>query len=125
MAFYKPIGELNQHPGYAEVQAGDRHVGEIIDRLKRSPQWPTTAVIITWDENGGFWDHVAPPAGDRWGPGTRIPTLVVSPLARKGFIDHTQYDTTSILATLEHRFGLAPLGERDAKAHDLTPAFAE
>ena len=123
VAFYKPIGELNQHPGYAEVQSGDRHVGDLIERLKRSPQWPTTAVIVTWDENGGFWDHVAPPTGDRWGPGTRIPTLVVSPLARKEFIDRTLYDTTSILATIEHRFGLAPLGERDANAHDLAPAF--
>ena len=123
VAFYKPIGELNLHSGYAEVQAGDRHVDDLIERLKRSPQWPTTAVIITWDESGGFWDHVAPPAGDRWGPGSRIPTLVVSPLARKGFIDPTLYDTTSILATLEHRFGLAPLGSRDAAAHDLAPAF--
>ena len=125
VAFYKPFGEFNQHSGYAEVQAGDRHVGELIDRLKHSPQWRSTAVIITYDENGGFWDHVAPPAGDRWGPGSRIPAIVVSPWARKGFIDHTLYNTTSILATIEHRFGLAPLGERDAKAHDLGPAFED
>jgi phospholipase C len=125
VTFYKPIGELNQHPGYAEVAEGDHHLGELIDRLQHSPQWPTTAVIITYDENGGFWDHVAPPAGDRWGPGPRIPTVIVSPKARKGFIDHTAYDTTSILATIEHRFGLAPLGERDAKAHDLAAAFED
>ncbi len=125
VTFYKPIGELNQHPGYAEVQEGDRHVGEIIDRLKKSPHWPSTAVIITWDENGGFWDHVAPPVVDRWGPGARIPTLVVSEHAKRGFIDHTEYNTASILATIEHRFGLAPLGERDAKATDLRAAFTE
>jgi len=125
VTFYKPIGEYNLHPGYAEVASGDRHLGEVIDRLSHGPQWQKTAVIITFDENGGLWDHVAPPAGDRWGPGTRIPTLVVSPHAKKGFIDHTQYDSTSILATIEHRFGLAPLGERDAKAHDLGAAFED
>ncbi len=50
-------------------------------------------VIVTYDENGGFWDHVAPPKADRWGPGTRIPALIISPYAKKGYIDHTQYDT--------------------------------
>ncbi len=125
VVFYKPIGALNQHSGYAEIVSGDRHVGDVIDRLTRSPQWPSTAVIITYDENGGFWDHAAPPAGDRWGPGTRIPAIIVSPKARKGFVDHTLYNTTSILATIEHRFGLAPLGDRDAKAADFSAAFEE
>ena len=81
------------------------------------------AVIVTYDENGGFWDHVAPPRRDRWGPGTRVPTIVVSPFARRGFVDHTQYDTTSILKLIETRFGLAPLTDADAKADGLTGAF--
>lgn len=124
VAFYKPIGQLNQHPGYADIMAGDTHVAALLEKLKKSPQWADTAVIITFDENGGYWDHVAPPKADRWGPGTRIPTLVVSPFARKGFVDHTVYDTTSILATLEARYGLKPLSDRDAKAAPLTNAFA-
>jgi acid phosphatase len=66
-------------------------------------------VVVTYDENGGFWDHVAPPKADRWGPGTRIPALIISPFAKKGFVDHTQYDTTSILRFIAHRFSLPTL----------------
>jgi phospholipase C len=78
---------------------------------------------VTYDDNGGFWDHVAPPAGDKWGPGTRVPTLVISPFAKKGFIDETIYDSASILAFIEHRWGLDALGTRDQAAADLTNAF--
>ncbi len=66
-------------------------------------------MIVTYDENGGFWDHVAPPKGDRWGPGTRIPAIVVSPYAKKGYVDHTLYDTTSILRFITKRFDLPVL----------------
>ncbi|HEY7986601.1 MAG TPA: alkaline phosphatase family protein [Methylophilaceae bacterium] len=123
VAFYKPIGELNEHPGYASVMAGEKNTVALLQRLEKSPQWSDTVVIITYDENGGFWDHVAPPLKDRWGPGTRIPTIVVSPYAKRGFVDHTEYDTTSILKLIETRFNLAPLGERDAKAGDLQNAL--
>ncbi len=123
VAFYKPIGRLNQHPGYSEIATSDKHIAALMEKLEKSPQWKSTAVIITYDENGGFWDHAAPPKGDRWGPGTRIAAIIVSPHAKKHFIDHSVYDTTSILATIEHRFGLQPLTDRDAKAHDLSNAF--
>ena len=68
VAFYKPIGALNQHPGYANVTDADEHIHEIIEKLKKSPLWSSTLVIITYDENGGSWDHVAPPIRDKWGP---------------------------------------------------------
>jgi len=109
VTFYKPQGNLNEHAGYTDVESGDRHIADVIGHLQKSPQWAHMVVIITYDENGGFWDHVAPPKGDRWGPGTRVPTIIVSPFAKKGFVDHTQYDTTSILRLIEHRFGLPPL----------------
>ncbi len=125
VVFYKPLGPLNQHPGYSEIASADAHLGALMEKLQKSPQWPRMAVIITSDENGGFWDHAPPPKGDRWGPGTRIPAIIVSPRAKKHFVDHTQYDTTSILATIEHRFGLPPLTDRDAKARDLGNAFEE
>ena len=80
-------------------------------------------VVITYDENGGFWDHVAPPKIDFFGPGTRVPTIVAAPFARRHTVDHTAYDTTSILALIEHRWGLAPLGTRDAAAADLRAAL--
>jgi len=123
VAFYKPEGRLNEHPGYATLASGDAHAADILERLENSPQWPDMAVIVTWDEFGGFYDHVAPPKGDRWGPGSRIAALVISPFARRGFVDHSVYDTLSILKFIETRFGLEPLAERDAKADGLSGAF--
>lgn len=123
VSFYKPIGRDNLHPGYTDLATGDAHVEEIVRLIERSPDWSTTAIIVTADENGGTWDHVAPPKGDRWGPAARVPTLIVSPFAKRGFVDHTVYDTTAILKTLEVRFGLAPLGDRDAASADLRNAF--
>jgi acid phosphatase len=123
VAFYKPQGTLNQHPGYTDVLSGDIHLAEVVSLIKASPLWSSTAIIITYDENGGFWDHVPPPAGDRWGPGTRIPTLIISPHARRGFVDHTPYDTTSIIKLITRRFGLEPLPGVRAGAGDLSAAF--
>jgi acid phosphatase len=97
VSFYKPQGNLNLHAGYSDVESGDQHVTNVIEHLKKSPQWEHMLVVITFDENGGWWDHVAPPKGDRWGPGSRIPAIVVSPYAKKGMVDHNFYDTTSIL----------------------------
>jgi len=109
VAFYKPRGNLNEHPGYTDVLGGDQHIADVIAHLQKSPQWARMVVIVTYDENGGFWDHVAPPKGDRWGPGSRVPALIVSPLAKKGFVDHTLYDTTSILRLITGRFNLPRL----------------
>ena len=109
VTFYKPQGRLNQHPGYANLTEGDAHIAEVIERLQRSPQWPHMLVVVTYDENGGFYDHAAVPAGDRWGPGTRIPAIIVSPFARRGFVDHTQYDTGSVLRFISHRWSLPTL----------------
>lgn len=114
VCFYKPQGNLNMHAGYTDVASGDRHIDRAIKVLRESPQWPNMVVIVTVDENGGWWDHVAPPEGDRWGPGSRIPALVVSPFARKGTVDHTVYDTASILRLITRVFQLETLdGVRD------------
>ena len=123
VAFYKPQGTLNQHPGYTDVLSGDIHIAELVSLIKASPLWSSTAIIITYDENGGFWDHVPPPAGDRWGPGTRVPTLIISPRAKRGFVDHTSYDTTSIIKLITRRFGLEPLPGVRPGAGDLSAAF--
>ncbi|MGQ5525297.1 acid phosphatase [Chitinimonas sp. PSY-7] len=96
VTFYKPQGNLNLHAGYSDIESGDQHIGNIISHLQNSPQWKNMLVVITFDENGGWWDHVSPPKGDRWGPGSRIPALVISPYAKKGHVDHTYYDTSSI-----------------------------
>jgi acid phosphatase len=127
VAFYKPVGHLNQHPAYTDVVSGDEHIADVLERLRKSPQWNEMAAIVTYDENGGFWDHVPPPTGrgwsDRWGPGSRIPTLVISPYAKRGYIDKTAYDTTSILKFVTRRFQLEPLAGVRENVGDLTAAF--
>jgi acid phosphatase len=123
VSFVKPLGPDNEHPGYAALIRGQQHVAALVSRIRTSPAWSSSVIIITYDENGGRWDHVAPTVVDRWGPGTRVPTIVISPFAHRGFIDHTQYDTTSVLKLIEERFGLAPLNARDAGAGDLVNAL--
>ncbi len=123
VSFIKPLGPDNEHPGYASLIQGQGHVASLVQAVQNSAYWADSVILIMYDENGGFWDHVAPPAGDRWGPGTRVPLIVISPFAKKGFVDHTQYDTTSILKLIESRWGLAPRGTRDAAANGLTNAF--
>ena len=131
VSFVKPIGLENEHPGYTSETRGSDHLVDLLTAINGSACRKDTMVVVTYDEFGGQWDHVAPPgqggtAGphDQWGPGTRIPALIVSPQLRGDFVvDHTQYDTTSILATIEHRWGVAPLGSRDAAVNDLSNVF--
>jgi phospholipase C len=124
VSFVKPLGPDTEHPGSASLVQGQQHVATLIQAVQSSPYWTNAAIIITYDENGGRWDHVSPPPPpDRWGTGTRVPAIVVSPWAKRGFVDHTQYETVSILAFLEKLYGLRPLGTRDAAANPLTNAF--
>lgn len=116
VAFYKPQGNLNQHAGYADVASGDAHIAEVISKLQKSPQWGHMLIVVTYDENGGFWDHAAPPKADKWGPGSRVPTILISPYAKKGYVDSSLYDTTSILRFITRRWSLPVLdgiAERD------------
>lgn len=123
VSFVKPLGAENEHPGYADTASGEMHVAQLIDLLQKSPAWKDMAIIVTYDENGGFWDHVAPPKMDQWGPGSRVPALIISPYAKKGYVDHTVMDTTSILAFVENRYGLAPLGDREKQTGNMLSAF--
>jgi acid phosphatase len=131
VSFVKPIGEDNEHPGYTGEAGGSSHLVGLLRAIENGRCGKDTMVIATYDEFGGQWDHVTPPgqggaAGphDIWGPGTRIPALVISPHLRgRHAVDNTQYDTTSILATIEHRFRLPALGSRDAAVADLSHVF--
>ncbi|MCA1842837.1 MAG: phosphoesterase, partial [Actinobacteria bacterium] len=129
VSFVKPLGTENAHPGYTSQVEGDRHVVELLRAIQAdSEDWPTTAVVLTYDEFGGTADHVPPPrhgpTADQWGPGTRIPAMIVSPLlAKDRGVDSTAHDTTSIVATIEKRFGLAPLATRDQAVADFSAAF--
>jgi len=122
VSFYKPEGVYNQHEGYANLADGDAKIADLVTKLQASPQWANMVIVITYDEFGGVWDHVAPPKGDLIGPGTRIPAIIVSPLAKKGTVDHTQYDTASILRLITRRFGLDTLTGLTARDNALKAA---
>jgi acid phosphatase len=132
VSFVKPIGAENEHPGYASEHSGSSHLVDLLSSIEGSRCAKSTMVIVTYDEFGGQWDHVSPPGlggtpgpHDQWGPGTRIPALVLSPRLKADFVvDDTQYDTTSILATIERRFGLQPLTSRDAAVNNLFGVFS-
>jgi phospholipase C len=127
VAFYKPAGRDNQHPSYTDILTGDTHIASILEKLRASPQWADMLVVVTYDENGGYWDHVPPPTGpgwgDRWGPGSRVPTLLIGTHVKQGYVDSTPYDTTSILKFITKRFALEPLEGVRANVGDLTAAL--
>ncbi|HET7421020.1 MAG TPA: alkaline phosphatase family protein [Candidatus Dormibacteraeota bacterium] len=133
VSFVKPVGLENEHPGYTSESEGSNHLVSLISAIENSACRKDTMVVVTYDEFGGQWDHVAPPgqggtAGphDLFGPGTRIPALIISPHLKGDFVvDHTQYDTTSILATIENRYSLPRLGAttRDGAVNDLSNVF--
>ena len=127
VSFYKPAGRDNQHPSYTNIMTGDTHIAGILEKLRAGPQWQDMLVVVTYDENGGYWDHVPPPSGagwgDRWGPGTRVPTLLIGPHVKRGHIDSTTYDTTSILKFITQRFDLQPLPGIRANMGNLSGAL--
>src|SRR6266480_2497752 len=128
VSFIKFAGIDNEHPGYTNVVTGQQHVADIVRAVQHSNVWNSCAIIVTYDENGGRWDHVAPPVrDDGWGTGVRVPAIIISPLASQGYIDHREYETVSILKFLEFRFNLAPLAVRDADpaVNDLVDAFTQ
>ena len=127
VSFVKPIWGNTSHSRGGNDLVGDQHLADLVEAVESSSCAASTMIIVTYDENGGEFDHVPPPGQnkpgifDEWGPGTRVPSLVISPLLTySAAVDSTQYDTTSILATLEERFGLAPLSSRDMAATSLS-----
>ena len=145
VAFVEPtyIGsvatETDEHPP-ANPQLGQQFSASVVRALTTSPNWSSSALVITWDEHGGYYDHVAPPPAvvpdaippmlqtgdvsasfDRYGP--RVPVLVVSPFSKPHFVSHQVSDHTSILSLIEHRFQLSPLTKRDAHANALLDYF--
>ena len=123
VSFVKPHAKDNAHAVSSTVGAGDRWIAEMVREVMASRYWPRVAVVITYDEGGGWFDHVRPPVVDRFGLGTRVPTLIVSPYARRGFIGRREYDHASVLKLIEWRFGLEPLTERDRRAEAPLEAF--
>ena len=111
-------GSTSQHNG-TSMLAGDNWIGQVVSALMKGPDWGSTAVFVTYDDCGCFYDHVSPPAG----LGIRNPVVIISPYARAGYTDSTVATTASLLAFTEHTFGLAPLGLADGNAYDYSNAF--
>lgn len=134
------VDRSDEHPP-ADIQVGQKFVSDIVHALFKSPQWKTSALFLTYDENGGVYDHVAPPtacAPDATPPklesgdttaggfdrlGFRVPLVVVSPYAKKGYVSHVQLDHTSITRFIQAKFKLPALSARDANAEPLFDLF--
>jgi len=112
----------SEHPPY-DVSLGERNVVSMINAVSTSKHWNSTAIFLTWDESGGWYDHVPPPQVDRYGYGFRVPCLLISPFAKQGYVDHTQADFASLLKFMETAFSLPPLTDRDRSANNLLEAF--
>jgi phospholipase C len=123
VSFVKPGGGNDEHPGGSAVYSSEQLAVNLINAVLDGPNAKDALVILTYDEFGGFFDHVAPPVIDRWGPGSRIPAIIIGPFAKKNHVDHTQYETVSILSFIEHRWGIAPLAERDKNANPFRNAL--
>jgi acid phosphatase len=137
VSFVKPIGAENEHPGYASEANGSNHLVDLIQTILNGPNGKDTMIVVTYDEFGGQWDHVSPPGTDgqqgphdAFGPGTRIPALILGAGLRQSGVDHQQFDTTSIMATIERRFNVKPVQDattgkptRDAYVNDLLGAL--
>jgi len=124
VSFVKPGGGNDEHPGGSAVYPSEQLAVNLINAVLEGPNAKDALVILTYDEFGGFFDHVVPPVIDRWGPGSRIPAIIIGPFAKKGHVDHTQYETVSILSFIEHRWGIKPLAERDKNADPFRNALA-
>lgn len=117
-----PNNNLSEHPP-ASVATGMNYVTGLVNAVMNSPQWNSTAIFISWDDWGGFYDHVDPPKVDQYGLGIRVPGLVISPYARQGYVDHKTYSFESWLRLIEERFGVIPMTVRDNTANDMADAF--
>ena len=113
---------VSEHPPQSSC-VGENWTVAQINAVMQGPAWNSTAIFVTWDDYGGFYDHVFPPQVDQHGLGPRVPLLIISPFARPGFISHTVYEFSSFLKLVEERFNLSPLTLRDALANDTLDSF--
>jgi len=115
-------GPTSEHPPDSSC-LGENWTVQQVNAVMQGPNWNSTAIFITWDDFGGFYDHVPPPKVDNYGFGPRVPLLIISPFAKQGYISHTQYEFSSLLKFAEARFNLAPLTPRDTMSNDMTDSF--
>ncbi len=122
VSWLMPPGEYSEHPPGSMCE-GENWTVSVLNAVMQGPDWNSTVVFVTWDDFGGFYDHVAPPQVDQFGLGPRVPLLVISPYAKAGYVSHTVYDHTSVLKFIETRYGLPSLTSRDAAANNMLDSF--
>jgi phospholipase C len=115
-------GKASEHPPDSTC-VGEAWTVQQINAIMQGPDWNSTAIFLTWDDFGGFYDHVPPPGLDQFGLGPRVPLLIISPYALSGNISHTTYEFSSFLAFAEARFGLTSLTDRDTRANNMLDSF--
>jgi phospholipase C len=118
-----PALSYSDHPGRASTNEGPDWVGAITNAIGASPFWDSTVIFISWDDWGGWYDHVNPPQVDNMGYGFRVPVVIVSPYARSGYISHVDHEASGILTYIQEVYGLPSLGARDATADDFADCF--
>jgi phospholipase C len=118
-----PPGPDDEHPQSSDICVGENWTVQQINAIMQGPNWSSTAIFLTYDEFGGFYDHVPPPKVDEFGLGIRVPLIIISPYAKRGFVSHTVYEFSSVLAFIEKRFQLQPLTTRDSKANNMLDSF--
>jgi phospholipase C len=122
VSWLTPPFAQSDHPP-TSMCLGENWTVQYLNALMQSRYWKSTAVVLTWDDFGGFYDHVAPPHVDLYGDGPRVPAIVISPYARPGFVDDTTLEFASVLRFIETIFDVPPLTSRDANADDMLEAF--
>jgi phospholipase C len=117
-----PRFELSDHPEYSMCQ-GENWTTEVVNAVMNGPSWHDSAIFLTWDDYGGFYDHAPPPQVDDFGFGIRVPMLVISPYARQGKVSHELSEFSSVLRFIEDNWGLSKLTHRDRQATPMLSAF--
>jgi phospholipase C len=117
-----PRFQLSEHPEY-NFCYGENWTTEVVNAIMNSPMWQDTAIFVTWDDFGGFYDHVPPPDVDRFGFGIRVPLITISPYAKQGVVDHHVGEFSSVLRFIEDNWGLRQLTHRDRDARNLSANF--
>jgi phospholipase C len=117
-----PTGQASDHSGVTDG-SGPSWVASIVNAIGNSAYWSNTAILVTWDDWGGWYDHVAPPIYNSYEDGFRVPLIVVSPYAKPNYVSHVTHDFGSIVKFIEGVFGLPSLGYADARADDLSDCF--
>ena len=124
VTFIQPNPGHSMHPGSGSVTTAANWLAGLVQKIQNSSAWPKTAILITWDESGGWWDHASPPPIDSQGFGARLPLMVISPYAKRGYVSHARLDHASILRFIQWNFGLPSLNSRNNASNNLLDLFS-